>query len=141
MPFKPGQSGNPNGSKAGVERASVKMRRAIEAGMPDIIAAMLRKAKEGDVAAAKLLVDRVLPILRPVGLAISMPEEDVTALVGGSLAERGHAVWGAMVRGVLDTDTAIALLAALSSQTRIMEADDFAKRLDSLERLNAERKQ
>jgi len=36
--------------------------------MPEIIEAVLSKAKDGDLRAAKLLMDKVIPTLKPVNL-------------------------------------------------------------------------
>ena len=38
----------------------------IEEVMPEIIEVVLRKAKDGDLRAAKLLMDKVIPTLKPV---------------------------------------------------------------------------
>ncbi len=62
--FQKGLSGNPRGRPRGTSKTE-KLRHAIEAHVPEIIAAMVEKAREGDTAAAKLLIDRVVPTLRP----------------------------------------------------------------------------
>jgi Family of unknown function (DUF5681) len=57
--FKPGQSGNPNGRPKNKTTATL-IRKSIAYDLPDIIKALITKAKDGDVAAAKVLFDRVI---------------------------------------------------------------------------------
>ena len=62
--FQPGQSGNPRGPKPGSGPVQ-KLRKAIEQDAPEILAAMVTAAKGGDTAAAKLLLDRIVPPIKP----------------------------------------------------------------------------
>jgi len=66
--FLPGQSGNPNGRPKGTG-AIAKLREAIQDEIPEIIDALVVAAKSGDVSAAKILIDKVIPTLRPVNSA------------------------------------------------------------------------
>jgi len=63
--FLPDQSGNPNGRPKGTGTIA-KLREAIQDEIPEIIDALVAAAKSGDVSAAKILIDKVIPTLRPV---------------------------------------------------------------------------
>jgi len=64
MAWKPGQSGNPAGRRgdANITRA----RRAIARELPSIVASLVEQARAGDVQAAKLLLERAIPAMRPI---------------------------------------------------------------------------
>ena len=57
--FKPGVSGNPLGRKKDKTPATL-LRKSIAEAMPEIILTLIEQAKNGDTAAAKVLLDRLL---------------------------------------------------------------------------------
>lgn len=126
-PWKPGQSGNPAGRKPGTGRAA-KLRAAIEKDLPDIIQTLVLSAKAGDVGAARLLLERVLPPIKateqPVPVAMA-PD--------ASLSDQGRAVVNAASSGALAPGQAAQLLAGLGALVRVIEADEFEQRLRALE--------
>ena len=63
MAWKPGQSGNPKGRRpdAAVAKARLKLARSL----PGILEVVIQAALAGDLAAAKLIVERLIPIARP----------------------------------------------------------------------------
>ena len=71
--FLPDQSGNPNGRPKGTGTIA-KLREAIQDEIPEIIDALVAAAKSGDVSAAKILIDKVVPTMKPVSV-VSTPEE------------------------------------------------------------------
>lgn len=123
--FQPGQSGNPAGRKPG-SVTQLKLRQAIARDLPEIIEAMVSKAKEGDTQAAKLLLDRTIPVLRPLDSPIVMG-------LGGTLAEDGRAILDAVGRGQLTPGQGGALLNGLASLARVVELDELVKRIEALE--------
>jgi hypothetical protein len=123
--FKPGQSGNPAGRKPGSTPAT-KLRKAIAGAMPEILAQLVEQAKAGDVAAAKVLIDRVCPPLKPQALPISLP-------VNGSLTEQGEEIIRATMAGQIPPDIGSQLITALAAQSKIIELDELTKRIEALE--------
>lgn len=123
--FKPGQSGNPAGRKPGSTPAT-KLRKAIAGAMPEILAQLVEQAKAGDVAAAKVLIDRVCPPLKSQALPISLP-------VNGSLTEQGEEIIRATLAGQIPPDIGSQLITALAAQSKIIEVDELTKRIEALE--------
>ena len=54
--FQPGQYGNPNGKQKDKTPATL-LRKSIAEAMPEIILTLIEQAKNGDTAAAKVLLD------------------------------------------------------------------------------------
>lgn len=77
--FEKGQSGNPNDRPRGTGVVA-KLREAIQDEMPEIIDALVLAAKAGDVSAAKVLIDKVIPTLRSVNPP-SSGEIDVDSVI------------------------------------------------------------
>ena len=124
--FEKGQSGNPNGRPRGTGLVA-KLREAIQDEMPEIINALVIAAKAGDMSAAKILLDRVIPTLRPVDAPVLLTRQV-------SLSEFGEEVLRMLSDGDLGIDQAQRILSALGQQTDLVEFDDLVKRLEALER-------
>ena len=124
--FQPGVSGNPKGRPRGVGEVS-KIRAAIAAHVPNIIKALVDRALEGDAQAAKLLLERAVPALKPVDAGIAVP------VVAGTLTEQGEAIMKAVAGGAITPDQGRSLLAGLATLAHLRESDDFERRLAQLE--------
>ncbi|RYH62775.1 MAG: hypothetical protein EON54_09060 [Alcaligenaceae bacterium] len=125
--WKPGQSGNPAGRPPGQSAAS-KLREAIGKGVDDIIKKLTEQAKEGDVAAARLLLERVLPPVKASDepQQIDIPEE-------GTLTEKGQAVLKAAADGLIPVSHAASLMTAIGGLAKVAEVDELARRIAALE--------
>ncbi len=130
-PFRKGESGNPRGRPRGSGPAA-KVRAAIAEDVPVIIKRLAELAKSGDVAAARVLLDRVVPALKAETLPVSIPGIDV-----GTLAERAQAALSAVGRGEVAPDTAATLVAAVGALARIIEVDELERRIAALEAARA----
>jgi hypothetical protein len=126
MTFRKGQSGNPNGRPRGSGK-SAQLRRAIEKDAPDIISALAKAAKDGDTAAAKLLLDRVLPSLRPVDQPAPLP-------LSTDIGQAGRDVLVALRDGTLGPDAGAKILQAVGALSRIIETEELSKRIEALEK-------
>lgn len=130
MPFVKGQSGNPAGRKPGTLTKQDKLRLQIAEGVPSIIAAMIEQAKAGDTAAAKLLLDRTLPTLRPV----DAPAPLSLGTGPADLAGAAQAVLSSLVTGETTPDQAASFAAVLASLARVKEVAELIARIEALER-------
>lgn len=125
--FKPGESGNPQGRPAG-QTPGAKIRAAIEKESSEILAAVIIAAKNGDMAAARMLMDRIVPPLKPTTAAVQLP-----GTISQSLAAQGASVISATLSGSLPPDSAQQLLSALAAQARITEVTELVSRIEALE--------
>lgn len=124
--WKPGQSGNPKGKPKGSGEVQ-KLRDSIGLHVPGIIKQLLTAAKGGDVQAARLLLERVLPPLKAVEQASPLTLPD------GSLTEQGRAVLAAVGAGELAPGQGAQLITAIGSLARVAEVDELAARIAALE--------
>ena len=128
--FIKGQSGNPQGRPKG-SGISAKLRHAIEGEAEAIIKAMIEQAKAGDMQAAKALLDRVLPALKPESQAIHLPE----LVAAGTMAEKARAAIDAAGAGAVSPSAASDMVSAIAGLAKIIETTELQKRLEALELL------
>ena len=133
MKFTPGTSGNPQGRPPRPRAPSeAKLRGDILKASPAIVAGLIAKAAEGDTTASKILLDRVLPPLRPT--------EPAVPLALGDLAAATQRILEALENGVINLDQGAKLAAIVGTLTRSAEAADFEARLRALEADHANRR-
>ena len=129
--WKPGQSGNPRGRPKGSGDVA-QMRSAIAAKLPQLLEAMMQRALDGDVGAARLLLERTVAPLNATDMAQPLHLSD------GTLTEQGRAVLAAVGAGELAPGQGAALLASLSSLAKLQEGDELQRRIAALEARNAD---
>ena len=96
-----------------------------------VINAVIAKAKDGDIQAAKLILDRIVPVRigRPVRI-------DLPAMANaGDVVNALSATLKAVSEGSLTPDEAQALAHILEGQRRAIETTELERRLEALEAL------
>ena len=131
--WKPGESGNPAGRKPGTGEVA-QIRAAIADRVPELLAAMMQRALDGDVGAARLLLERAVPPLK----AAEQPQ--ALALPDGTLTQQGRAVLASVAAGELAPGQGAALVGAIGTLARVVELDELAQRIAALEARQTERK-
>ena len=128
--WKPGQSGNPTGKPPGSGELQ-RLRAAIGEHVPEIIDQLVAAARAGDIQAARLILERVLPPVKAIELAqaIDMPL--------GTLTDQGRAVLAAIAAGELAPGQGSQLLAAIGTLGKVVEVDELAARIAALEARHA----
>ena len=126
--WKPGQTGNPNGRPPGQSEIT-KLRKSIMSDAPEILARLVDAAIAGDVQAARLILERVLPPVKPMEQTIELE------LTGDSLTDQGRAVLGAVSAGALAPGQGSQLIAAIGALARVTELDELTARISKLEEM------
>lgn len=126
--FAKGKSGNPRGRPRDATHAQFRAR--VRAALPDVLDTLVRAALAGDMAAARLLLDRCLPPLRPVDSPVALPAMSKAQ----TLTDKARAIVDAAATGELTPTEAATLMQALSGLARATEVDELAKRIEALER-------
>ncbi len=124
--WKPGQSGNPKGRPAGTGEVG-KLRAAIAKRVPDLLDALMTKALDGDVGAARLLLERTVAPLKAIEQAKAL------TLPNGTLTEQGRAVLRSVAEGEIAPSQGAALLGAIGTLARVTEIDELERRIAVLE--------
>ena len=129
--WRAGESGNPKGKTPGSGELQ-KLRAALAADIPEILAGLVLAAKGGDVQAARLILERILPPVKPIeqAVALQLPE-------GGTLTAKASGVLSAAAAGDLAPGQAAQLIAALGTLAKISEVDELAARIEKLEAARA----
>ena len=119
--WKPGQSGNPKGRPPGTGEVA-KMRAANTGNVPAILESLTTAALAGDVQAARLLLERALPPIKPV------EQSQPLSLPDGTLTDQGRAVLASVAAGELAPGQG-----AIGTLARVSEVDELARRIEALE--------
>ena len=131
MAFKKGISGNLKGRPAGRTFAA-KMRKTIEKQSKDILQSVIDAATHGDMGAAKLLLDRVCPPLKPAAALVQFNADDanndMTAIAKGIIS--------AIANGQLEPDIGAQVISGLANVCKIIETQELTTRLEALEAKN-----
>lgn len=125
--WRPGVSGNPKGRTPGTGKVAT-LREQINEALPSIVKAMVDRALDGDPGAARLLVERVIPALRPEERPVL-----VNMTADAPLSDQGRALLTAVAAGELAPSQASTLLAGLSTMAKLIETDELAARVAALE--------
>ena len=114
--WKPGHSGNPGGRpKKGAPGI-----RELRSSAPEVVAKLIEKAKGGDVPAMKLVLERVLPTLKPQTEPVEIEIRE-----GETHAE---AILRAAVEGEITPDQAGQLVAIAEKAVRTREEEERQER-------------
>lgn len=123
--FVKGQSGNPAGRPKGLNG---QLRDALNDHGQEVIDKIIEAAKDGDMAALKMCLDRLVPPLRPTSkpVNIDLPEDLGLAATSRHLLE-------AAANGKVEPDIAAQLINSLASLARITEITELDERIKQIE--------
>lgn len=129
-PFPKGRSGNPAGKRPGTRhRATVLAEELLSADLVAVIAKVAKKAKAGDMAAARLILDRVMPPRRGRAVRFPLPPIKTPADVLDALA----AITAAVGRGEISSDEALQLSTVIEVAHSAIKRVEHESRLAAIE--------
>jgi hypothetical protein len=104
-----------------------QLRASIEAKIPQILDSLVQRAIDGDVGAARILLDRCIAPLKPADSEIALP------IGSQSLTLQGTEILNYMSTGLISPGQGVVFLNAISALTKIREVDELSRRIDALE--------
>lgn len=108
--WKAGESGNPKGRKPGTGGVT-RLRESIAQHLPEIITQLVEKAKAGDTQAARLLLERALPPMKPIEQPVAL----ASLPSGENITAQGEAIVQAVATGAIAPSQGAALLTGLGA--------------------------
>jgi Family of unknown function (DUF5681) len=129
-PFRPGQSGNPAGKPKGTRhRATMLAERLLDGEAEAMLRTVIEKAKQGDMAALRLCLDRIVPPRRDRPVHFKIP-----ALNSAGDASRAMAaITSAVASGELTPAEAGELSCVVEAYVKALETTEVEQRLKALE--------
>jgi hypothetical protein len=129
-PFKKGQSGNPSGRKPGTRnRATLLALAAMEGELDAIVRSIIEAAKKGDMTAARLVVDKLVPPAKDLPLQIDLPQaSDISGCLKAQTIVLNEVAAGNLLPGEGQV-----LSALIENQRRSLETQQMEQRLKTIE--------
>jgi hypothetical protein len=128
--FKPGTSGNPAGKPAGTRSKSTQLLLVLmQDGAQKITQAVIDAAQGGDLMAAKIILDRVMPPAKERPVCVDLPDTSTSE----GVAAAQNAILQAVATGELLPGEASTLSSIVEAKRRAIETQELADRITQLE--------
>jgi len=130
MVWKKGESGNPTGKPAGARnKATIMVQAIMERGAQEITDAVVTAAKGGDLSAARLVLERLLPPARERPIFLELPSTDTAE----GVAQAQDAILQAVAAGELLPGEAATLAGVVEARRKAVETLELEQRIAALE--------
>jgi len=126
--FQPGKSGNPSGRPAGSRNKSNVVAAEFAKEGSEIARVVIAKAKDGDMSAAALVLQRLSPPLRAAAEKIVFELNQQAPLT-----EQFKQIMAAVASGGIDPDIGNMLINCLKTGADLIATEELEKRLAVLE--------
>lgn len=126
--FKPGQVANPLGRPLGSLNKKTLVCKALDEAAEDVTKAVIEQAKGGDMQAARLVLDRIKPPLRPRAERVQFPLDP-----DAPLTTQARQLMDSIASGAVDPETGKMLIDCLHGFASLRQADELAARIEALE--------
>jgi hypothetical protein len=132
MRWQEGESGNPNGRPKGTGEVA-QLRAMLKPYLPKLLQRLLVQAYAGDVTAARVILDRVMPTVKPENLPVFLPNFSPAS----PLMQQGMQITQAIAEGGIAPDVGAQLLAGVATLAGLKSVDELEQRIRALEGGNA----
>ena len=130
--FAPGNKLGPPGRKQGSRnRMSRAMLDQIREAGPDVINTVVQAARQGDMQACKIIIDRVVPNLKDFPLDIDVPPINSARDIQSAV----QILFNKTTTGEITLDQFERLIGALTNASKIAEMVELEERIQRLEQL------
>lgn len=128
--WKPGQSGNPKGRPRGSRnRVTVVALAAMEEGAEAIARKIVDMAKTGDISAARLVLERLVPVAKERPVFLELPSTETAE----GIVQAQQAILQAVAAGDLLPGEGTALAGMVEARRKAVETLELEQRITALE--------
>ncbi|AZE37702.1 hypothetical protein C4K06_4687 [Pseudomonas chlororaphis subsp. aureofaciens] len=120
--FKPGNSGNPGGRSGQTQAIRAKLAEGADAVTRKVLAA----AKKGDMQACRLILERLVPPIKPTSEPVQFELDDT------DLPSAARSIMRAVAGGQLAPDQGKSLIDGLGAVARVIEVAELQKAIEEL---------
>ncbi len=129
--FQKGRSGNPKGKRPGTrDKRTILLERMLADDGKDVVKAIIEAAKGGDMAAARMILDRLVPVRRGRPISLALPAIDGAEDVCKALS----AAIEAMASGEITPEEAAIVATVLDNRRKAIETFELEERISAIER-------
>lgn len=129
--WKPGESGNPRGKPKGAINKTTRLALELfEGGIKNIAEVVIKQAQDGDLTAARLVLDKLVPNARE--RAVELPGLPSTESPAG-VAEAQAAILQAVASGDLTPGEAATLSGIVENRRKAIETLELEQRIKAIE--------
>lgn len=125
-PFEKGNPGRPRGAR---HKSTVLAEKLMADDVEGVVKAVIDAARTGDMAAARIVLDRLVPVRKGRPVEIELPEVKTAADVLAAMA----AVLDHVAEGEITPDEGATVAGILEVKRRTLETVDLEERIAALE--------